>query len=78
MATQSKCSECGKAENVKPAWEYTELASWLEAWHSLETSGGALLCPQCAQAVIGDLSGETVKVIPLDPGSLDLKLDLNK
>ena len=78
MATQSKCSECGKAENVKPAREYTELASWLEAWHSLEASGGALLCPQCAQAVIGDLSGETVKVIPLDPGSLDLKQDLNK
>ena len=78
MATQTKCSECGKAENVKPAREYTELASWLEAWHSLEASGGALLCPQCAQAVIGDLSGETIKVMPLDPGSLDLKLDLNK
>ena len=72
MATQTKCSECGKAENVKPARDYAELASWLEAWHSLETNGGALLCPQCAQAVIGDLSGETIKVIPFDPGSLDL------
>ena len=72
MATQSKCSECGKTENVKPARDYAELASWLEAWHSLETSGGALLCTQCAHAVIGDLSGETIKVIPFDPGSLDL------
>lgn len=67
MTTQLECSECGKTENIKPAREYTELASWLAAWHSLEISGGVLLCPQCAQAVIGDLSGKTVKIIPLDP-----------
>ena len=60
-----KCSECGKAEDVKQAREYTELAGLLAAYHSLETSGDVLLCPAFAAAVCGDLRGETVKVEPI-------------
>lgn len=66
MAKKIKCSECGTVENIKPAREYPELAALLEAWHSLETSGGSLLCPKCAAAVCGDLRGETVQILPLD------------
>ena len=66
MAKKTNCSECGKAENIKPAREYTELAQLLEAWHSLETQGGVLLCPHCAEAVCKDLRGETAYILPLD------------
>ncbi len=63
---KTNCSECGTAENVKPAREYTELAQLLEAWQSLEASGDVLLCPNCAEAVCKDLRGEGVQVLPLD------------
>lgn len=66
MTEKIVCSECGASNDVKPAREYTDLAGWLAAWHALETSGGALLCPDCAKAVIGDLSGQTSAVIPFD------------
>ena len=66
MKRQKKCSECGTAENVKPAREYPELAALLKQWGSLERLDSALLCPKCAQAVCRDLRGETVRVYPLD------------
>jgi hypothetical protein len=66
MAKKIVCSECGTADQVKPARDYTDLAGWLAAWNSLETSGDTLLCPSCAAAVVGDLSGQTSAMIPFD------------
>ena len=66
MAKKIVCSECGAADQVKPARDYNDLADWLTAWNSLDSAGDALLCPGCARAVIGDLSGQTSAVIPFE------------
>ncbi len=59
---KAKCSECGGLVDIKPAGEYPELADFLKSSFFEDV----LLCPKCASAVVGDLRGETIAVLPLD------------
>lgn len=65
MTKKIQCSECKSVVDIKPAAEYADLRALLEAWHALDTSGAALLCPTCAAAVCKDLRGETVMIEPI-------------
>jgi hypothetical protein len=64
--TKIICSECGRDDEVKTAAEYAELAELLDVWNLLERQGPVLLCSKCASLVVGEMSLDTVKIMPLD------------
>ena len=60
------CSECGTEVNVKAAHEYSELAELLDIWRMPDEMASVLLCPHCASVVGGEMSQDSVKILPLD------------
>jgi hypothetical protein len=61
-----QCSECGTNENLKPAREYPCLVEIIRDWHASGRALDSLLCPNCADAVCGNLGRETIQGNPLD------------
>ena len=62
----SICSECGTEKDVKAAREYAGMADLLDSWYLLDELDNVLLCPQCALSMVGLMSLERVKILPLD------------
>ncbi len=60
------CSECGTNVNVKAAREYTELAEILDIWRMPDEMASVFLCPRCASVLVGEMSLDTVAILPLD------------